>query len=151
MAELATIARPYAEALFKACAQSCRPEHGTALGWAENWRRLPPILNCAQLADNPKITTRAAARRVFVTGAGPPDIGPSRNFLRTVIDNGRLDLARNGSPVPLRLVNQQQGYFRRRSCTALSHGRGCVGRSWPVMLEKRFGRKLHLSEKVDEC
>ena len=90
MAEIATIARPYAEALFKA--------DGIAdLGvLADELQALADVAGEAQLrqfADNPKVT----AEQVFdlVTSVARPDGSaplskPVTNLLRMVIENGRL-------------------------------------------------------------
>jgi F-type H+-transporting ATPase subunit delta len=90
MAELATIARPYAEALFKAIAgsdaQALKAQHGM------RWRQLAANAQLRQFADNPKV----AAVQVFDLIAGvalsqglqlDAKIG---NLLRAVLDNGRL-------------------------------------------------------------
>ena len=90
MAELATIARPYAEALLKASA------NGDAASLAREIRALADVAANPQLrqfADSPKID----ATQIFdlLTGvAGTPSGAPlsdaAKNLLRTVIDNGRL-------------------------------------------------------------
>ena len=54
MAELATIARPYAEALFKACAQSADLK-GT-VAWVDELAAIAADPQLRQLADNPKVT-----------------------------------------------------------------------------------------------
>jgi F-type H+-transporting ATPase subunit delta len=90
MAELATIARPYAEALMKAAA------NGNAAGLAAEVRAFADVAANAplrQFADNPKITPE----QVFdlLTGvarapSGVPFSDAAKNLLRAVIDNGRL-------------------------------------------------------------
>ena len=101
MAELATIARPYAEALLKASA------NGDAATLAGEIRALADVAANPQMrlfADSPKID----ATQVFdlLTGvAGTPSGAPlsdaAKNLLRTVIDNGRLvALARDRDAVP---------------------------------------------------
>src|SRR5512134_3370823 len=87
MAELSTIARPYAQALF----DSARAE-GTLPAWVEIADEL------AALAAHPRVAEVVAdpnlgAQQIFELLNGlmksklPPD---GANFLRTVIDNGRL-------------------------------------------------------------
>ena len=88
MAELATIARPYAEAQFsagKADAAALKPQ-------VEALAALAADAGLRQFADNPKV----ASVQVFDLVAGialqkglslDPRVG---NLLRTVIDNGRL-------------------------------------------------------------
>jgi F-type H+-transporting ATPase subunit delta len=88
MAELSTIARPYAEALFEAAQSEGAPLAGW-LGWLEE---LAPI------AGNPQVETVAGdpnldAAQLFDLLAGllkTPLPAAGANFLRTLIDNGRL-------------------------------------------------------------
>ena len=86
MAELATIARPYAEALFKATSE------------AEQSVLVEQVGALAQIASDPELRTFADNPRVTVeqiygviTGAAKVALAPAvANFLRTVLDNGRL-------------------------------------------------------------
>src|SRR3954452_6683412 len=90
MAELATIARPYAEALLKASS------NGSAATLAGEIRALADVAanpQMRQFADSPKID----AKQIFdlLTGVartptGAPLSDAAKNLLRTVIDNGRL-------------------------------------------------------------
>ena len=52
MAELATIARPYAEALFKACASDLS---STAV-WVDELGQIAANAQLLQFADSPKVT-----------------------------------------------------------------------------------------------
>ena len=85
MAEIATIARPYAEALFKASAAN----PGGASAWLDELAAIAGNPQLQQFADSPKATTA----QVFDVMAGIaksalPDA--AKNFLRLVIENGRL-------------------------------------------------------------
>jgi F-type H+-transporting ATPase subunit delta len=85
MAELATIARPYAEALFKACAASSGADLAATASWLDELALIADNSQVRQLADNPKVT----ADQVFdlfvgVARSALPDM--ARNFLRTVIE-----------------------------------------------------------------
>ena len=92
MAELATIARPYAEALMKAAGSAS----GQAAALAGEIGALGAVAANAQLrqfADNPKVD----ADQVFdlLTGVARRrrarrSVTAAKNLLRTVIDNGRL-------------------------------------------------------------
>ena len=87
MAELATIARPYAEALFKSAGQSAPRELADQLDALAQVTSLPEL---RQFADNPKV--EAATVYDVVTGALKSiTLAPVvQNLLRAVIDNGRL-------------------------------------------------------------
>lgn len=86
MAEIATIARPYAEALFKADGA------GDAAALAGQVRALADVAGNAglrQFADNPKVSG-AQVFDLITSVANIPLGEPVRNLLRTVIENGRL-------------------------------------------------------------
>ena len=51
MAELATIARPYAEVLFKACAADL----SAAAAWVDELGYLPPTRSCCSLPTIPRL------------------------------------------------------------------------------------------------
>src|SRR3970282_2539492 len=87
MAELATIARPYSEAWFKAASADLA---GAAV-WVDELRNIANTPQLQQYAENPNVT----AAQVFdvITGVlqvALPEMG--KNFLRTVIENGRLSV-----------------------------------------------------------
>ena len=90
MAELATIARPYAEALLKAVGQ------GDASALAGEISALGAVAANAQLrqfADSPKVLPAQVfdmITGVARTPSGAPLGEPAKNLLRAVIDNGRL-------------------------------------------------------------
>jgi F-type H+-transporting ATPase subunit delta len=147
MAELATIARPYAEALFKACAGKGVDLNGTA-AWVDELAAIAANPQLRQLADNPKVT----AEQVFgvITGVARtalPDM--AQNFLRTVLDNGRVDALPEVAAQFRALVNRQSG-----SSDAVVHSAfpldAAALADLGVTLEKRFGRKLNLSVQQDE-
>ncbi len=85
MAELATIARPYAEALF----QAVGVEATSASGWLDELATVAASEELRRFADSPKATPE----QVFGLIAGVLTVKLptlAENFLRTVIDNGRL-------------------------------------------------------------
>jgi len=147
MAELATIARPYAEALF-----------GAASHQGANARELADQLDAVaqvsadadlrQFADNPKVS----AQQVFDVVVGTlktVQLSPLvTNLLRTVIDNGRL--------VALPEVAAQ---YRAAVNAATGVSDATVYSAFPIepaqlpevvaALEKRFGRKLNATVQID--
>src|SRR5690349_18293296 len=85
MAELATIARPYAEALFK----SAQSDVNGAAQWLDTLAAIAGNAQLLQFADNPKVTSQQVFD-VVSSVAKAPLSEPAKNFLRTVIENGRL-------------------------------------------------------------
>ena len=85
-AEIATIARPYAEALMKAAAP------GGAAAFAAEIGALAQVAGDAQmksLADNPKVDA-AQVFDVLTSVVKAPLSDAAMNLVRTVIDNGRF-------------------------------------------------------------
>jgi F-type H+-transporting ATPase subunit delta len=144
MAELATIARPYADALFKAtpeAEQSAWVEQVAALAQVA----ADPLMR--EFAQNP----RSTQEQVFgvVTGAAKVVLAPAvANFLRTVLENGRL------AALPLMaeqfqvLVQARQGVSEARIYSAFPITDAQLS-DIVVPLEKRFGRKLTAKVEVD--
>jgi F-type H+-transporting ATPase subunit delta len=145
MAELATIARPYAEALYKASAG----EDARAL--ADQLDTLGQVAGHAQLrqfADSPKVH----AEQVFelVVGVSRLNLSPKvANLLRTVIENGRLNALPEISAQYRALVNTATGVFDARIASAFPLDAGQLA-DVVATLEKRFGRKLNATVTVDE-
>ena len=143
MAELATIARPYAEALYKASA-------GQGAGLIEQLSALAAVAGNEQLrqfADSPK----ALGSQVFdvLTGAAGQRLDSKVvNLLGAVIDNGRLaalpEIARQFKA----LVNAQSGTSDATLFSAFAIDDGTLAEVLTA-LEKRFGRKLNARVVID--
>ncbi|MFW9615427.1 F0F1 ATP synthase subunit delta [Aquabacterium sp.] len=144
MAELATIARPYAEALFKAA-----PEAEQS-AWVAQVTALGQVARDAQLqsfADNP----RATQEQVFgvITEAAKVALAPAvANFLRTVLENGRLAALPLMAEQFQALVQARQGVSEARIYSAYQISDAQVA-DILVPLEKRFGRKLEAKVEVE--
>lgn len=143
MAEVATIARPYAEALFKVAV------NGDLDGIAQQVAELAAVAGDAglrQFADNPK----ADARQVFelVSGVVKTPLGDAmKNFLATVIDNGRLNAMPEIATQFLALKNQRSGVSDAVIESAFPIDAGPLAELVAV-LEKKFARKLKASVTV---
>ena len=142
MAELATIARPYAEALFKAV-----PAQGAA-AVAEQVGVLAQVAGheqVRQFADNPKV----GAQQVFdlIATVAKLTLGDAaKNLLRTVIDNGRLAALPEIAQQFASLVNARSGVSDALIESAFPI-EGAALADVVATLEKRFKRKLNA--KVD--
>jgi F-type H+-transporting ATPase subunit delta len=141
MAELATIARPYADALFKA---GVDPQQVDAIA------AVAADPQVVALADNPK----AAAGLVFnvvadVLGRKGMTLTPAAaNLLRTVIDNGRVSALPEIAAQLNALANQRAGVFDATIASAFAMSDAQLAEVLPS-LEKRFGRKLRAKVVVD--
>ncbi len=143
MAELATIARPYAEALFK----SARTDLAATADWLDAIAAVAGNAQLQQFAGNP----RATPAQVFDLVSGVAKVAlPERaqNFLRTVIDNGRMAALPEIAAQFRALKNTQSG-----SSDAIVHSAFPIDAAalaeLSTVLEKRFGRKLQLQVEID--
>lgn len=144
MAELATIARPYAEALFKAAPAS------DLNGWVEQVDALAAIARDPQmrvLAGNPRVTENQLFE--VITGAVKVALAPAvANFLRTILDNGRLAALPLMAEQFQSLVHARQGVSEAIVYSAFPVDAGQLA-DIQGALEKRFGRKLQPSVQLD--
>jgi F-type H+-transporting ATPase subunit delta len=139
MAELATIARPYAEALFKATSKDL---NGAAV-WVDALSAVAQNAQLQQFADSPKASTD----QVFdlIAGVAKVDLPDSaKNFLRTVIENGRLSALPEMATQFRALKNAQTGSFDAVVHSAFPIDAAALA-DLAVILEKQFKRKLNLS------
>jgi F-type H+-transporting ATPase subunit delta len=146
MAELATVARPYAEALFKAAGEQ-------AGAFVEQMGALATVASddqLRQLADSPRV----APVQLFDLIAGvalskglalDAKVG---NLLRAVIDNGRLGALPEIAAQFRALVNARTGSSDATIYSAFPLD-GQALADTVVALEKRFGRKLNARVEVD--
>jgi len=145
MAEIATIARPYAEALYKAAggnAAALSAEVAALAGVAGNEQ-------LRQFADNPKVGTDLVfnvmsdvlGRKGVVLGAR------AQNLLRTVLENGRLAAMPEIAAQFHALVNAQSGVSDALVESAFPIDTAQLA-DVVASLEKRFGRKLNASVEV---
>jgi F-type H+-transporting ATPase subunit delta len=142
MAELATIARPYAEALFKASASDL----DVAAVWIEALNEIAKNPQLLQFADNPNVTVA----QVFDVMTGVAQVAlpeQSRNFLRMLIENGRLS-ALPEIAAQFRVMKNNRG----GSSDAVVHSAFSIDSAalaeLAATLEKRFARKLNVSVQL---
>lgn len=139
MAEIATIARPYAEALYKSSGSD--PE--STAKWLDMLAAIAANRQLLQFADNPKVGNGEIFDVISEVARAPlPDNG--KNFLRAVIENGRL-------PALPAIAEQFRALMNARSGSSDA----IVYSAFPIdaqalsnvsaALEKRFGRKLNLT------
>lgn len=143
MAELATIARPYAEALFK----SSKDDLNGTSQWLDALAAVAGNHQLLQFADSPKVGSQQVFDVVTdVARVQLPDAG--RNFLRTVIDNGRLAALPEVAHQFRAMKNAQSGSSDAVVYSAFPIPADKVGEVGQA-LEKRFGRKLNLTVQED--
>jgi F-type H+-transporting ATPase subunit delta len=142
MAELATIARPYAEALFMAASSDL---NGAAV-WVEELKEIAKNAQLQQFANSPNVS----AVQVFdlvagVVKAALPDI--AKNFLRTLIDNGRLSALPEIAEQFRLLKNARSGSADALVYSAFALDSAALS-ELAATLETRFARKLNVSVEL---
>ena len=143
MAELATIARPYAEALFKSATADLA---GTAV-WLDELAAIASNVQLQQYAGNPSVTS--AQTFDVVTGVAKsalPDT--AKNFLRAVIDNGRVSVLPEIASQFRALKNARSGSSDAVVYSAFALDAAALA-DLAITLEKRFGKKLNLKVELE--
>jgi F-type H+-transporting ATPase subunit delta len=137
MAELATIARPYAEALFKAA----RADLQAADAWLQPLAQVASNEQLQAFVANPNVSgTQVFDMLSGVAKVALPENG--KNFLETVIDNGRVSALPEIAAQFRALKNAQSGSSDAIVQSAFPI-EGAALADVSALLEKRFGRKLN--------
>jgi F-type H+-transporting ATPase subunit delta len=143
MAELATIARPYAEALFKSSGSDAE----STAKWLDTLAAVASNPQLLQYAGNPKVGDAEVFDVITgVANAQLPDSG--KNFLRMLIENGRLAALPAIATHFHGLVNARRGSSDAIVYSAFDIDAQALANVSSV-LEKRFGRKLNLSVQLE--
>jgi F-type H+-transporting ATPase subunit delta len=143
MAELATLARPYAEALIKVA------ELGDASGLLEQVQGLAAVAAdpaLRQFADDPR-STQDQVVELFGAALGLSLGDKARNFLRTVLANDRLSALPEIASQFHALLQARSGVSQAVVYSAFPMDAQQLSEIAPA-LEKRFGRKLELTVEV---
>ena len=142
MAELATIARPYAEALFKTAGADLV---GTA-AWLDELAAIASNVQLQQYAGNPSVTS--AQTFDVMTGVAKTALPQAaKNFLKAVIDNGRISVMPEIANQFRALKNAKSGSSDATVFSAFALDAAALA-DLLVTLEKRFGKKLNLKVEL---
>ncbi len=143
MAELATIARPYAEALFK----TASADLGGTTVWLDELAAIASNEQLQQFAGNPGVT--AAQTFDVISGVAKTQLPEAaKNFLRAVIDNGRISVLPEIASQFRALKNARSGSSDAVVYSAFDLD-GAALADLAVTLEKRFGRKLNVTVELE--
>ncbi|WP_338846446.1 F0F1 ATP synthase subunit delta [Massilia sp. W12] len=144
MAELATVARPYAEALFRVARE------GDLNAWSELVAEMaqaaahPEVL---ALAQNPNVSD-ADMGALFVALLKSPVTAQAKNFIDMLVENRRIALMPEIGAQFHALKNASEGAADAVITSAFPLADGQVT-ELIASLEKKFGRKLNPSVIVD--
>lgn len=142
MAELATIARPYAEALIAAGADAATVSQVAVVAAVATDAEL------LSFAAHPKTTDQQVLDLVGQV-AGLQSLAPQvQNLLRTVIENGRLPAMAEIARQAQALLDAQSGVSQVQVSSAYALDDAQVA-DLRATLEKRFNRRLEISVDID--
>ncbi|HEY8023913.1 MAG TPA: F0F1 ATP synthase subunit delta [Burkholderiaceae bacterium] len=144
MAELATIARPYAEALFRVA------KAGSLPAWSELVSEMAHVAahpDVQALARNPNVTDKMIAE-TFLALLKSPLNDEAKNFVNMLVENGRVSLLPEIGAQFHVLKNAQEGAADAEITSAFEMNDVQV-KQLIATLEKKFGRKLNPSVHVD--
>jgi F-type H+-transporting ATPase subunit delta len=145
VAELTTIARPYAEAAFRIA----RDANALPV-WSQMMRFVSDVVADPQVAaalDNPKLTASdKAAMLLSICGERLDATG--RNFVRVLVEADRIALLPQIRELFEALKNDTDGVAEARIESAFPLSDAQLS-ELTVALEKRFGRKIEAIVNVD--
>ena len=144
MAELATIARPYADALFQVAVKG---DMNQAVQQIDALAAIAADPQMRRLADNPKVEA-AQVFDVMNSVLGQPLSDSSKNLVKTLIDNGRLSVLPEIAAQFRVRVNARSGVSQATVYSAFPIDAAQLGEVVGA-LEKRFGRKLSASVELE--
>ncbi len=145
MAELTTVARPYAEAAFRAAVEA---NATAAFGHALSAFGAAAMNGqMASMLGNPKVTANEKSG-VLVAAAGGNVAAPLMNLVSALIDNGKASLLPFISEHFQRLQREHDGVVKATitSAFALSDAEKA---SLVEALAKKYGKKIEADVKVD--
>ena len=146
MAEVSTIARPYAEAVFELAA-----ERGELQSWSERLAAMASVARNAEVAAfvaNPKITNEELVDTFTALVPAIAGNEEARNFVATLVENERLALLPAIAEQFEQLRANREGYAEAQIETAFPLPDGELQRLVQT-LERRFKRRIKPEVSVD--
>lgn len=145
MAELATIARPYAEAVFRLAKQGA-----TLQAWSDTLNLITTIYRDPQMQAamaNPKVTS-ADIERLLLAICGERIDGVARNLIQLLVHNRRLSVVAEIGALFEQLKLQDEGKLDAKISSAFPMDD--AQRNQVVdLLASRFKRKINATVTVD--
>ena len=147
MSELATLARPYAEAVFKRAKES-----GNSQEWSDNLAFLSAILQdegLAAIVNNPRVEEDKLTA-LLLEICQDQTTGEANNFLKLLIENGRLKLAPQIAELFEKYKAEDEGYVDVDVITAYALTKA-EEQSFATSLKKKLNKKVNISTSVDKA
>jgi len=147
MAELITIARPYAEAAFRIAR-----ENNSLPVWSQALRFVSAVVADPRMAaalDNPKLT--AGDKESLVLSVCGDKLDPlGRNFVRVLVESDRVTLLPQIAVLFDALKDDAEGVAKATIETAFPLTEAQVA-ELTAALERRFGRRIEATVTVDQA
>jgi F-type H+-transporting ATPase subunit delta len=144
MAELATIARPYAEAAFRLAVENQRLAQ-----WSEMLGLVEGVVSNEKVAErigDPNLEPNAL-EGVILGSLGERLDGPGRNFVQALVQNNRLELVPTIRSMFEELKREHEGVLEAKVISAMPIEHDQVQ---PLLaaLEAKYGRKVSAQVEV---
>jgi len=146
MSELATLARPYAAAVFKRAKET----HATAK-WSETLAFMSAVLNdenISVIVDNPKVNKERLSALMLDICQGQIN-QENENFLKLLVHNNRLSLLPSIAKLFEAFKAEDEGYVEVEVLTAYSLSKEAK-QDFTATLEKTLGKKIHMNVTVEK-
>ena len=145
MAELATVARPYAEAAFKiATEQNALPVWAEMLKFAAAIMADPAMQTAI---DNPKLGA-AEKEALFLSVSGDKLNPVGRSFIKALVESDRITLLPQIERMFSDLKNAAEGVAQAQIVSAIELTDAQVA-ELKAVLEKRFRKKIETTVSID--
>ncbi|QET03272.1 MULTISPECIES: F0F1 ATP synthase subunit delta [Cupriavidus] len=147
MAESATIARPYAEALFRVASQA---DAGNVGAWSELVSEMGQVAanpDMKALADDPNVPGQKLAE-VFLSVLKSPVNDEAKRFVNLLVENNRLTVMPEIAEQFHALKNAREGSSDVEITSAFPLDDSQL-KDLVAALERKFGRKLYPTVNVD--
>jgi F-type H+-transporting ATPase subunit delta len=146
MSELATLARPYAAAVFKRSTET-----GTTEKWSKSLAFISAVLNdneISVLINNPKVSKERLSELMLDICQEQVNEEIS-NFLKLLVQNNRLTLAPTISELFEAYKAESEGYVDVEVATAYAFSKE-EKQSFASALEKTLSKKVRMNVTVDK-
>jgi F-type H+-transporting ATPase subunit delta len=145
MAELVTVARPYAEAAFKLASES-----KNFAGWSEMLALVEAVVGDERVASrigDPGVDDRAL-ESVILGSLGARLDGQGRNLVQVLIQNGRLQLVSQIRALYEERRREHEGVLEATIISAMPMTKAQV-KQMVATLETKYERKVNAQVEVD--
>lgn len=146
MSELATLARPYAAAVFKRAKETDATDK-----WSQSLAFMSAVLinkDISVVVDNPKVNKQRLSALMLDICQGHIN-DENENFLKLLIQNNRLNLLTSIAKLFEAYKAEDEGYIEVEVISAYPLSKEAK-HDLTTTLEKTLGKKIHMNVTVDK-